>query len=258
MKRAFMTHKNPNRRTTSTRFRLPQTLAAFGFLPMVPLTAAAGDDYIVYSPRVTQGEYEVEMRGFNTRDADPALDRTGIFGVALAYSPLSWWKTELYTGPVNYGPVTGTHVGGVEWENFFQFTKTNEYWADVGMLVAYVRNTPNQISNSVEVGPLIEKETETTHQKLNLIWEKVVGVDLVGKFNFRATYMAGYKVEDAFVPGIEAYYRPADNSNQLGPGFSGEFHVGHEKTLEYSTAYLYGMNQGAPAHTLVLRISSVF
>ena len=253
-----MTNKNLAPRNPFSPSRISKAFATFGIMPLLPFTASAGDDYIVYSPRITQGEYEVEMRGFNTRDADPALDRSGIFGVALAYSPLSWWKTELYNGPVNYGPVTGTHVGGVEWENFFQFTKTNEYWADVGMLVAYVRNTPNQLSNSVEVGPLIEKETETTHQKLNLIWEKVVGVDLVGKFNFRATYMAGYKLEDSFVPGIEAYYRPADNSNQLGPGFSGEFHVGHDKTLEYSTAFLYGMNQGAPAHTLVLRLSSVF
>ena len=228
------------------------------FLALMAPPAFSGDDYIVYSPLVTQGQSEIEMRGFNTRDADPAIDRSGIFGVAYAYSPLSWWKTELYSGPVNYGPLIGTHLAGTEWENFFQLTEHDRYWADMGMLVAYVRNTPSRLSNSVEVGPLIEKETDTTHQKLNLIWEKQVGVDLVGKFNFRATYMGGYKVQDEFVPGIEAYYRPADNAHQLGPGVSGEFRVGHEKTLEYSTALLYGLNQGAPAKIYVARVSATF
>ena len=223
------------------------------------LLAHAADDYVIYSPRVTQGETEVELRGFNTRDANPDINQTGMFGAAIAYSPTSWWKTELYNGPFVYGPaIAGTNYSGWEWENFFQLAPHGTYWADIGFLAAYVRNNQAGISNSLELGPLLEKETEETLQRLNLIWEKQVGVDLVGKFNFRATYMAGYKLEDAFVPGIEAYYRPADNAHQLGPGFSGEIHVGHEKNLEYSSALLYGLNQGAPARTFVFRVSSVF
>ena len=219
-------------------------------------SAHAADDYIIYSPRVTQGQTEVEMRGFNTRDASPDINQSGMFGAAIGYSPTSWWKTELYNGPFVYGPsIAGTNYSGWEWENFFQLASHDTYWADVGFLLAYVRNNQAGIANSLELGPLLEKETEATLQRLNLIWEKQVGVDLVGKFNFRATYMAGYKLEDAFVPGIEAYYRPADNAHQLGPGFSGEIHVGHEKSLEYSSALLYGLNQGAPARTFVFRVS---
>ncbi|NDU93210.1 MAG: hypothetical protein G3I10_11535 [Ferrovum sp.] len=222
-------------------------------------SALAADDYVVYSPRVKQGETEVELRGFNTRDANPDINQTGMFGAAIAYSPTSWWKTELYNGPFVYGPsIAGTNYSGWEWENFFQLAPHDTYWADVGFLLAYVRNNQVGVANSLELGPLLEKETEATLQRLNLIWEKQVGVDMVGKFNFRATYMAGYKLEDAFVPGIEAYYRPADNAHQLGPGFSGEIHVGHEKNLEYSSALLYGLNQGAPARTFVFRVSSVF
>lgn len=234
------------------------TLSALLALAPAP-SAHAGDDYVIYSPRVKQGETELELRGFNTRDASPDIDQTGMFGAAIAYSPTSWWKTEFYNGPFVYGPaIAGTHYGGWEWENFFQLAPHDAYWVDVGFLAAYVRNNQAGISNSLELGPLLEKETEATLQRLNLIWEKQVGVDLVGKFNFRATYMAGYKLEDAFVPGIEAYYRPADNAHQLGPGFSGEIHVGHEKSIEYSTALLYGLNQGAPARTFVFRMSSVF
>ncbi len=221
--------------------------------------AHAGDDYVIYSPRVKQGETELELRGFNTRDANPDINQTGMFGAAIAYSPTSWWKTELYNGPFVYGPsIAGTHYSGWEWENFFQLAPHNAYWADIGFLMAYVRNNQAGLPNTLELGPLLEKETEATLQRLNLIWEKQVGVDLVGKFNFRATYMADYKLEDAFAPGIEAYYRPADNAHQLGPGFSGEIHVGHEKSLEYSSALLYGLNQGAPARTFVFRLSSVF
>ncbi len=217
-----------------------------------------GDDYIIYSPKITQGQTEVELRGFNTRDANAAVDRSGVFGAALAYSPTAWWKTEIYSGPYNYAPALGTHLGGVEWENFFNVGSQEEYGADLGFMANYARYNASIYSNAVEVGPMVQRETESTQQRMNLIWQKTVGVDLVGKFDFRATYTAGYIVNDAFVPGFEAYYRPADNSNQLGPGFSGEYHWGHTQTLEYSTALLYGLNNGAPAHVFVFRISSVF
>lgn len=238
-------------------------LAACTFL-LLPMAVHAagptgpGDDYVIYSPKITQGETEVELRGFNTRDANAAIDRTGVFGVALAYSPTAWWKTEIYSGPYNYAPAVGTHLGGVEWENFFNVGSQEEYGADLGFMANYARYNASIYSNAVEVGPMVQRETESTQQRLNLIWQKTVGVDLVGKFDFRATYTAGYKVNDEFVPGLEAYYRPADNSNQLGPGFSGEYHLGHIQTLEYSTALLYGLNNGAPAHTFVFRVSSVF
>lgn len=217
-----------------------------------------GDDYVIYSPKVTQGQTEVEFRGFNARDANATIDRTGVFGVALAYSPTAWWKTELYSGPNNYSPALGTHLGGVEWENFFNVGSQEEYGADLGFMANYARYNASIYSNAVEIGPMVQRETESTQQRMNLIWQKTVGVDLVGKFDFRASYTAGYIVNDAFVPGFEAYYRPADNSNQLGPGFSGEYHLSHTQTLEYSTALLYGLNNGAPAHVFVLRVSSVF
>ncbi len=237
-------------------------VACAGLLSSTAVNAAGptgpGDDYIIYSPKITQGQTEVELRGFNTRDANAAIDRSGVFGGALAYSPTAWWKTEIYSGPYNYAPALGTHLGGVEWENFFNVGSQEEYGADLGFMANYARYNASIYSNAVEIGPMIQRETESTQQRMNLIWQKTVGVDLVGKFDFRATYTAGYIVNDAFVPGFEAYYRPADNSNQLGPGFSGEYHLGHTQSLEYSTALLYGLNNGAPAHVFVFRVSSVF
>jgi hypothetical protein len=230
------------------------TLLTIIFSPL----ALGGDDYVVYSPSVTKGEAEIELRGFNTRDANSTIDRTGIFGVGIGYGFTSWWKAELYNGPFNYGPANGTHMNGYELENFFQLAEHGTYWVDPGFLVSYFRSTLPGVPNNVELGPLLQRETETTLQRLNLIWTKQVGMDLAGKFDFRATYMAGYKVRDSFVPGIEAYYLPADNARQIGPGFSGEVGLGHGHGLEYSAAVLFGINQGAPNRLFVMRVSGTF
>jgi hypothetical protein len=221
-------------------------------------SARAGDDFVIYSPHVTQGEAEIELRGFRYSDGNAGVDRSGMYGVGVGYGFTSWWKAELYSGPFEYGPETDTHLRGAELENFFQLAKKGEYWVDPGFLVAYTHSNQPGVANRVEFGPLLQKDSEATIQRLNLLWEKEIGSNASGKYNFRAAYMAGYKITEAFAPGIEAFYRPNDNARQIGPGFSGEVEVGHEKSIEYSGSLLYGINEGAPARTLVLRVSYVF
>jgi hypothetical protein len=249
--------------TRSGKFMSIRIQYFYRYLPALMLALAmthahAGDDYIVYSPHVDKGELEVEARGYRSSDADKTVDGCGMAGLALAYSPLSWWKTELYAGPLERDPVAGTHFRGVEWENFIQLAEKGEHWVDTGLLLAYAHNNNPATPNSLELGALFQKDTPLLLNRLNLIWEKPSGVDFFGKFNFRAAYAGGVRLWDAFAPGVEAFYRPNDNSRQVGPAFSGKLKVGHEQALEYSAALVYGINHWGPEKTFILRASLVF
>lgn len=220
--------------------------------------ARAEDDYVIYSPMVTQGETEVELRGYQMSAGNPALDRSGSFGVAAAYSPTSWWKSELYTGPFDYSPTLDPMRRGYEWENIFQLADHGEFWADPGLLVSYVQSNLPGVPNAMEITPLLERNTEEYIQRLNVVFQKLLGVNWMGRYNMRASYMADYKLSEEFSPGIEAYYFPTDNTHQMGPGFSGEWSYAEHRNLEYSGALLYGIYQGYVARSLVLRVSTVF
>jgi hypothetical protein len=221
--------------------------------------AHADDDFIVYSPHVTQGQSEVELRGYRFSDGRSSFDRYGAFEAAIAHTFTSWWKTEVYVGEYEYGPTLGTHLAGYEFENTFQLADQGRFWADPGFLLSYVHRNDVGAPDSLEFGPLLEKQSGRIIQRLNLIWEKELGANAEGQYNFRSAYSAGYKVETAFVPGIEAYYRPADNAHQIGPALAGEARAGDRgEELEYSMALLYGVNQGAPDRTFVLRVAYEF
>ncbi len=220
--------------------------------------ARADDDFIVYSPHVTQGQSEVELRGYTYSDGRSSLDRSGAFELAVAHTFTSWWKAEVYAGEFNHDPMMGTHLAGQEFENIFQLAQPGEYWVDPGFVASYIHNRQAGVPDGVEFGPLLEKQTGHVIQRLNLIWQKDLGGEASGKYNFRSAYSAGYKIESALVPGIEAYYRPADDAHQVGPAFSGELHLGRGDELEYSTALLYGINHGAPDRTIIVRVAYEF
>ncbi len=218
----------------------------------------AEDDYVIYSPLVTQGETEAELRGYQMWSGNKTLDHSGSFGLALAYSPTNWWKTELFTGPFDYSPTLQPVRHGSEWENIFQLADHGQFWADPGLLVSYVQSNQPGVPNAVELTPLLERSTPQYIERFNVVFQKLIGVNLIGRFNTRYSYMADYKWKEGFAPGIEAYDFPSDNTHQVGPGFSGEWALGSHYTLEYSGAFLYGIYQGNVGSALVLRVSTVF
>jgi hypothetical protein len=62
-------------------------------------TARASDDFIVYSPYVTEGQSEVEFRTHQQFDTDPTLDNERAYVVSVAHAFNSWWQHEIYLGP---------------------------------------------------------------------------------------------------------------------------------------------------------------
>jgi hypothetical protein len=224
-------------------------------------TAGADNDFIVYSPYVTQGQNEVEMYGFAYQDARSNLNGTRGYNVSVAHAVTNWWKPELYIGEFNRDPGGATHPSGYEFENTFELTPRGEYWADMGFQASYVFTKQPGIANRAEFGPLFEKWSGHIDQRLNLIWEKEVGGGAGRKYVFRSAYSVSYKInfnKSAILPGIEFYGRPGDNAYQIGPVIYGELRTDAGSELEYSVGTVYGINQGAPTRTLLVRAEYEF
>ena len=220
--------------------------------------ARASDDFIVYSPYVTEGQSEVEVRGHEQYDGDPALNTERAYAVSIAHAFTDWWHPEIYLGSYEREPGGPNQLQGYEFENIFQLSEQGRYWADFGFIASYEYNTQPGVPGVLEFGPLFEKHNGRVMQRLNFIWEKELGGGADGRYAFRATYAATYSFTHGFAPGLEAYYRPGDDSRQLGPALYGEITSEHGNELEYSVAYLLGLNRGAPDRVLAVRLEYEF
>jgi hypothetical protein len=224
-------------------------------------SANAENDFIVYSPYVVQGRSEVEIAGFGTRDGRSDLNGESGYNLSIAHGVSSWWKPELYIAEFNRNPGETVHASGYEFENTFQLSTPGEYWADVGFIASFAHSKLPGISNRVEFGPLFEKKSGNIDQRLNLIWEKEVGGGASTAYSFRSAYHIGYNIKtdrSTFSPGIEAYYRPGDNANQIGPVFSGEIRTNKGSELEYSVGIVFGINPDAPDKTILVKFEFEF
>jgi hypothetical protein len=224
-------------------------------------TAYADNDFIIYSPYVVQGQSEFEVNWFDTVDGRSDLNTASGYNISIAHAFTSWWKTEVYVGKFNRNPGGSTHPTGYEFENTFQLTTPGEYWVDIGFLASYAYNNQPGIANSIELGPLMEKLTGHIDQRLNFIWQMPVGSGDSGSNKFRSSYNISYKFnvdQVTYSPGLEAYYRPEDNSNQIGPVLYGELRTEAGSELEYSIGIAFGVNHDAPDKTLIARLGYEF
>jgi hypothetical protein len=220
--------------------------------------ACADNDFIVYSPEVNRGQSEIETYGFQSRDGRASLNGADGWNISVAHAVTDWWKPELYVAEFNRDPGGTSQLSGYEFENTFQLTDQGEYWADLGFLASYAYNKQPGVQSALEFGPLIEKQSGDFRQRLNLIWEKQTGSGASGQYAFRSAYSISYKITAELMPGFEAYYRPNDNANQIGPTLSGEFRTGAKGELEYRVGVVYGINASAPGRTLLAQLEYEF
>ena len=223
--------------------------------------AYADNDFIVYSPTVVKGQSEVEIYSFYFLDGRGDLNTTNGSNISVAHTFTKWWKTEVYVGEFNRDPRGSTHLSGYELDNTLQLTTPGEYWADIGVLASYTFNKQHGIANRVGFGPILEKLSGHIQQRLNMFWQRPIGNGDIGSNKFLTSYSISYKFSTGkatYSPGFEAYYRPGDNSNQIGPVLYGEFRTDAGSELEYSLGIVFGISQGAPNKTLLARLEYDF
>ena len=96
----------------------------------LPFIAAAGPADYIYSPTVEYGEREIDLKAGTAKYGD---FRESAASLGFGYGATTWWFTEAY---VKYEKETGgkTRYDAFEWENKFQLTEPNEYWATLGLI----------------------------------------------------------------------------------------------------------------------------
>lgn len=246
--------------TRNRRFALavarPAVLLAASIV-ILPAPASA-DDFVVYSPHVTQGRTELEFRGSGFVDGNPALNGTRSYTFSVAHGITRWWKPEIYFAEYERQPGGTTQSTGYEFENTFQLAPQGEYWADPGFLFSYEYIKAAGQPNAIEFGPLLEKRSGRFDQRLNFIWEKQVGDNASSKYEFRAAYALGYRVRATFRPGLEVYYRPDDDASHIGPVVNGELYTASGTELGYRFGILFGLTPESPNRTIVTQLEYEF
>lgn len=205
----------------------------------------------IYSPHVTQGQTEFEVRTSNEH-ASGANEQNLVFAAAHAFT--SWWRPEIYLA--RYERADGQTVfAGTELENVFQLSPAGLYWADIGFLLAYEANPSWLESDKLEFGPILEKRSGRTLHTLNLLWERGVGPESTAEYEFEAAYRFRYEHRKLFAPGLEFYAAPEEDAYRAGPVFHGERVWGSlGRELEYDAGFLFPLGNAAPDWTFVIRI----
>jgi hypothetical protein len=208
----------------------------------------------VYSPKIEQGETEIEYQGYRTFDSDSTKDHEQVHKVGLGYGITDWWAVEV-KGSWKRDPGGSTDFDATEFETRFEFVEEGEAFVSLGLLVEYeLADDRHAGADELEFGPLVSKEIGNTTATANIIFERQVGANRAGGVGFTYRLQERWRFHPHFEPGIEAFGNlgPIDNFNSpnrqehmIGP-------VAHGKIgeLSYDVGYLFGATGATADGTL--------
>src|SRR3974390_1716577 len=200
----------------------------------------------VYSPIVTEGEFEIEYSGNTTFDRNDDKNNLQSHEAELEYAPIDRLDLELAADfekePDGHLGITTTGFGGR-----YQFFEQGEYWLDAGALVTYnAAIHRGSDPDTIEAKLLLEKQWGRILNRANIGIEQDVcshargGPDRIFLWNSR------YRLAPHFEPGFEVqsdFGKPNEHAEQhyIGPAIFGQILPG----LNYEAAYYFGVSGGA-------------
>jgi high-affinity iron transporter len=228
---------------------------------LVPEGAAYAANIKVYSPYVEKGEAEIEYQGYRTFDSASAKNNEQKNKLGLGYGVTDYWATEFY-GIWKKSPGGSTHFDATEWENRFQLTERNAYFADLGFLIEYehVRDRQNDV-DELAFGPLLAKDIGRTTTTANFIFERQLGSRGASGVAFTYRLQERWRLYEAFEPAIEAYGNlgklnnldsPDRQEHMVGPAVQGAVRIPGwlPGKLKYNVGYLFGVTSATASGTL--------
>jgi high-affinity iron transporter len=244
---------NPRRRSLPAGGGVAAALAA-SLLAVAGTDAQAG--FKVYTPYVELGEFEIEYRPSRTFDGDDAKDNKQVHLLGVGYGVTEWWFTEVYAEWEREAG-TGEEISfaGFEWENRFQLTNPGEHWADLGLLVEYVRPDSSHSPDKIEIALLAAKELGNFNATYNLIFEREIGGGASSDVEMGQAFQLKYRLDPAFEPGIEIYSEfgaiddmPGfdEQEHYAGPVVGGVIPLNDTGTkIKYNVGYMFGVSDEA-------------
>jgi len=222
-------------------------------------SAKADPASYVYSPNVVKGETELEFHGGYYGDSDNSVDGTRGHEFSVGHGMSDNWFSEVELGWEKL-PHTGVEYSGLEWVNIFQLTEPGEHIVDFGIFANLGFTDAHNDPNTVEIGPMFEKELGATVNNLNLTWVRDYGSKADHITTFEYTWQTRVKGDPLLEYGFQAMGNLGEWSDmksfhnqehKIGPALFGEFKVGNgSDKLKYDGALLFGATNDTPDYTL--------
>jgi hypothetical protein len=245
-------------------FRL---LAAVGL--GLPASALAGPSDYVYTPSVEYGEREIDFKyGTEEMKASEGGARTSAGSVGLGYGATPWWFTEAYLKWHKEGGDKSKY-DAFEWENKFQLTESNKYFADVGLITELEIPRERHVEGyEFKFGPLFQFDTGPLRWNANILFERMFRSHEEGAHPWEMAYQlqAAYRLPGIDV-GVQAFgemgkwnrWEPRDEQlHRIGPAVFGKVKLEGRQAIKYNAAFLFGETHATPHHTFRLQAEYEF
>ncbi len=232
-------------------------------------TALAGPADYVYAPTVESGEREIDFKYGSARKSDDP--RAQAASIGFGYGVNDWWFTEAYLKYAKEGG-DGVFFDAFEWENKFQLTETGKYLVDIGLITEIEITHQDGDPYEFKIGPLFQTEFGKLQLNANLLFERkwhgdAAHADELHKTEIGYQWQAKYRWHPEFEFGAQGFgqmgkwndWAPHDEQNhRVGPAIFGKIALGGRQKLQYNAAWLFGVTQGAPDHTLRMQMEYEF
>jgi hypothetical protein len=247
-------------------FRLLAAVA----LGLPALAHCAASDY-VRIPAVEYGEREIEIKyGTEKMKDSEGGERASAGSLALGYGATQWWFTEAYLKWEKEGS-DRTRYDAIEWENKFQLTEPNQYFADVGFFTEIEIPRERRIEGyELAFGPLFQFDTGPLRWNVNPVFEKVIRSREAGAHPLELGYQvqAAYRLPNGIDVGVQAFgdlgkwndWEPREEQqHRIGPAVFGKVKLGEgRQVLKYNAGFLFGETNATPRHTFRMQLEYEF
>jgi hypothetical protein len=239
---------------------------------LLPLALAApnawsvdASDYLLL-PTVVQGEREIDWRT-GIASAGPTTNGQADYALGAGYGVTAHWFTEL---AVHYGQRQGSTLQfkDVAWENILQLSEPGEWPLDIGVSFEVERSQRSQDQLDVTGGVLLQKEFGFFQVNLNILLNHVIEGAEAATTRVIFQSQLKYRYSEPFEFGVQAFsnvssYRStwapySDQVHRIGPVALGKVKFGHERSLSYNAAFLFGTTDHSPDRTLRFQIEYEF
>ena len=243
---------------------MKKQLLALAIAGLAVSAAHAGPADYVYTPAVEYGEREIDFKAGSDRDGGKEEKTAGSLG--FGWGVKEWWFTELY---LKYDRERGENFryDAIEWENKFQLTETGQYPIDLGALVEIERPRDHDEGWELKIGLLTQKDFGKFQVNFNVLAERSFDAKEKGETVLGYQWQTKYRWLPEFEVGLQGFgevgkwndwEKAAEQEHKAGPAIFGKVPFGNRQALKYNAAYLVGMTQATPAHTLRLQVEYEF
>jgi hypothetical protein len=218
-------------------------------------TASAEPSDYIYLPHVEVGEREVDFKFGSAQP--PGAASTQAASLGFGYGASETWFTEIYLKYTRDASVT--RYDAIEWENKFQLTETGKYPLDLGMVVEFEVPRNRGEGYELKLGMLGQTDFGKLQLNGNLLVQRQYRNNAGEQTQLGYQWQAKYRWRTKFEYGLQGFgevgqwnqWDAHDNqSHRMGPAVFGKLALGGRQSIKYNAAWLVGVSQAAPDHTL--------